>query len=236
MKKLIVMVSAYRSGDWIENRLDNLCHSTLGNDQEVWVVNANSPDPRDDIVPQKFPVHYIKLDHDLGVYATWNHIIKESNGVYITNANTDDLIAPVGYERLIGFLDNRPSLGFVYPNWIVTDRPNLTWAQAQLEPDRSGKPGIYRGNLDKGGVGHFPLWRKRLHHKHGLFDERFRALGDADWWARCYYSGVHFQWCKDYLACYLWRGNTDNPNLWHRAVNEQEWELYHQKIASYRTK
>jgi len=234
MKKLTVMVSLYAGGDWIENRLDNLCKTITANDQEIWVVNANSPDIRDHDIPQKFPVQYIKLADRIGVYAAWNYIIKNSNSHYITNANADDLIAPNGYEKLINILDSKLDVDFTYPSWYTTGTPNLKWDQVVSSglASADGLPGAYAGNLDIAGVGHFPMWRRSLHSKHGFFDERFNALGDADWWARCFYIGrCQFRWLNNFLACYLWRSG---DNLWHRAVNEPEWDLYHRKISRYR--
>lgn len=234
MKKLAVLVSIYNAGDWIENRLDNLCRTATVNDQEIWVVNANSPDPRDDAIPRKFPVQYVKLSERIGVYAAWNYIIKNSESHYLTNANADDLIAPNGYERLMHVLDTMQDIAFTYPSWYTTGTPNLKWDQVVSSglAAADGTPGTYVGDLGVAGVGHFPMWRRSLHAKYGLFDERFRALGDADWWARCFYIGhCQFRWLNNFLACYLWR---DGENLWHQTVNEPEWELYHRKVGRYK--
>lgn len=237
MKKLVVMVSVYNAGDWLENRLENLLASNCRRDMEIWVVNANSPDPRDHAIPKKFPVQYRKLNDRIGVYAAWNFIIKNSNSQYITNANADDLIAPDGYSRLMAILDRRPRVGFAYPSWYVTDTPNLNWSQVTSDPNlaeagQGGRPGQYGGDLGEAGVGHFPLWRRKLHNKFGFFDERFRALGDADWWARCHFLGkVGFEWDQDYLACYYWR---QGQNLWHQMINEDEWRLYHSRCDDYK--
>lgn len=234
MKKLVVMVSVYNAGNFIENRLDNLRQSTMAKDTEVWVVNANSPDPRDDSIPKKFDVRYIKLPERIGVYAAWNYIIKNSSSLYLTNANADDLIAPGGYAKLSRTLDLSPQVGFVYPSWYTTDRPNLTWEdirKGRAAADKSGKPGTYKGDLDSGGVGHFPMWRRSLHEKLGHFDDGFKALGDADWWARCWWLGrTEFRWQKEYLACYLFR---NGENLWHKSISEDEWRLYHRKVSEY---
>lgn len=240
MKKLVVMVSVYEAGDWLENRLDNLLHNVSRAETDIWVLNANSPDPRDDEIPRKFTgpgVHYCKLPDRVGVYAAWNWIINNSSSQYLTNANADDLVAPTCYQKLMAALDGEPGNGFAYPNWYVTDRPNLRWAEVTgrgglAEAGGGGKPGQYTGDLGASGVGHFPLWRRELHDRHGPFDERFRALGDAEWWARCFHLGrVGFDWVPEYLACYLWR---HGQNLWHRCINQDEWDLYHRQVEQYK--
>lgn len=233
MAKLIVMVSIYDSGDFIENRLENLSQTT-NIDKEVWCVNADSPDERDEIIPKKFVgknFKYIRLPQRISVYAAWNYILKRSKGVYVTNANCDDLIAPAAYERLTKYLDTAVHCGLVYPSWYNTSIPNQKW-QDFAGKRHDGNPGFYKGDLNKGGVGHFPVWRKNLHNQLGYFDESFQALADADWWARCWYIGkMKFKWFPLGLAAYLWR---DGENLWTKAINEDEWRRYHEKVARYK--
>jgi GT2 family glycosyltransferase len=230
MKKLVAMVSIYESGEWIEARLTNLKQSTLGADLEVWCVNANSPDPRDHEIPQQFDFKYIKLDEEKSVYEVWNYIIKESDSQYLTIANTDDLVAPNCYEKLVGALESN-KFDFSYCSWYVTDRPGQNYSTA-VGLDPNGRPGNYNGDLQRSGVGHFPLWRRNLHQNLGLFDTKFQALADADWWARCYYiANSRFIWINELLAIYLWR---HGQNLWHKKISTQEWDRYHQKIAMYK--
>jgi glycosyltransferase involved in cell wall biosynthesis len=233
MPKLTVMVSIYNSGDWIENRIKNLLQSSMLKDMEIWCVNAASPDERDDEIPRKFPqVKYLKLMERITVYETWNYIIQNSKGTYITNANTDDLIHPKGYERLVKALDEAgPGFGFAYPSWMTTSVANQEWPSI-IKASKDGRPGNYAGNIEAAGVGHFPMWRRSLHQQVGLFDENYRALADADWWARCYHvAKTKFKWVDQYLGCYLWR---NGDNLWHRETTPEEWKRYRHKLSLYR--
>ena len=231
MTKLVAMVSLYNSGEWIENRLDNLLSSTL-KDMEIWCLNANSPDERDHTIPQRYPVKYIKLNERITVYQAWNKIIEDSNSEFITNANTDDLVHPDAYSKLTSALEQMgPKYGFAYPSWFTTSIENQKW-NSLANYDRAGRPGQYNGDINIAGVGHFPLWRRSLHNKVGLFNTGYKALADADWWARCYYvAKTRFAWVDEYLGCYLWR---NGENLWNREITEHEWEKYHQCLANYR--
>lgn len=229
MHKLTVMVSIYESGEWIENRLNNLmeCRSE---DIEVWCVNANSPDPRDHEIPQRYPFRYVKLDKRITVYETWNYIIQNSKSEFITNANTDDIVAPNCYQKMMQEISRRPDYGFVYCSWNSTAIPNQKWSELK-NFDPSGRPGQYNGNIQAAGVGHFPMWRRNLHDQLGLFDTQFKALADADWWARCYHVGkTKFLWLRENLGTYLWR---NGENLWNRAVTKEEWGCYHTKLQKY---
>ena len=232
MAKLTVMVSIYNSGEWIENRLNNLLQHENQKDMEVWCVNANSPDPRDHEIPQKYPFKYIKLVTRPTVYETWNYIIQNSTSKYITNANTDDIVAPNCYTKLMEILDKNEKFGFTYCSWLTTATPNQKWEEKK-NADPSGNPGNYAGDISIAGVGHFPMWRRSLHDQLGLFDPQFKALSDADWWARCYHVGkTQFYWLREYLGLYLWR---NGDNLWNRSITHEEWQCYHTKVKQYQS-
>lgn len=229
MKTLTVMVSIYDSGQFIENRLKNLLESDILDDIEIWCVNANSPDPNDDIIPQRYPVIYRKLPERISVYETWNYIIENSKSEYLTIANTDDLVAPNCFRRLLAHV--KKDWDFVYSSWYKITKPNVTWQDAKKS--HISKPGNYRGVVEEATVGHFPVWRRSFHDRFGLFDTRFKALSDADWWARCYYKGnARFRWIREPLGCYLWR---NGQNLWNRMINSEEWSLYYSKLAQYKS-
>lgn len=232
------MVSIYNSGEWIENRLENLLQSTIINDMEIWCINADSPDDRDHEIPTRFAkahkqIKYERLPKRNTVYEAWNYIIGKSKSTYITNANTDDIVAPRCYETLMSHLDKAgPSVGLAYCSWYTTGRPNQKWGDLHaVAPD--GRPGNFAGDLNTAGVGHFPLWRRSLHDEIGLFDASFQALADADWWARIHFvSKKRLTWINELLGVYLWRGGA---NLWHQKMNREEWDKYHQKVAKYKT-
>tara|TARA_R110002051_G_scaffold321212_2_gene408300 strand:+ start:3920 stop:4696 length:777 start_codon:yes stop_codon:yes gene_type:complete len=230
--KITVMVSIYESGDWLENRINNLLSSTMVDDIEICCVNANSPDERDHKISKKFgnKIKYERLDQRISVYATWNHIIKNSDSEYIVSANTDDLTAPTYHKRLSTLLDKHSDIDFAYPSWLVTSVENQKWPPKKST--RDGLPGCYNGDITTAGVGHFPMWRRSLHDKLGHFDEEFKALSDAEWWARCYYlADSKFQWVSEFNSCYLWR---DGQNLWSKEITKAEWKLYFDKVRRHK--
>lgn len=229
MAKIVAMISQYQSGKWIKNRIENILQSNF-KDIEIWCVNANSPDSLDNEIPLKYDVKYVKLTNKLTVYETWNYIIKNSDSEYLINANTDDITSPSYYDEMIEALEKTKS-GFAYPSWYNTAIENQQWPP-KIETCSVERPGHYNGDLQKAGVGHFPMWRRSLHDKLGLFDEQYKALGDAEWWARCYYiAGTKFTWVDKKLACYLWR---NGDNLWQREISSDEWQKYHESVNRYK--
>ena len=229
--KITVLLSIYEAGEWIKNRLDNLMELTNLDDCEIWCVNANSPDPRDHEIPQSYPkIRYVKLNERLPLYKTWNYILQRSSSYFVTNANADDIVAPDCYEVLASVLESDDNIEFAYPSWHCTAKPNQTW-EGKNQFDDGGRPGHFHGDIDKSGIGHFPMWRRSLHHRYGYFDENFRAAADAEWWMRCFYKGAKFVWVDKFLAMYLYR---HGQNLWHRDMTSEEWLLLHTKIAEHR--
>lgn len=238
MAKIAVLVSIYNSGEWLENRIINLLCSKAINDCDIYCLNADSPDPRDDAIMQKYlnlpNIKYVKLSNRNSVYEAWNTMIQDSSSDFITNANTDDIVSPDCYSKLANILSSDDKYGFAYPSWLVTAKPNLQWTENMLSSSdisRDGDPGQYCGDVAKAGVGHFPMWRRSLHDIVGYFDPRYKALGDADFWARSYHiAKAHFVWVREYLGCYLWRNGN---NLWHTEISAEEWQLYHDNVAKY---
>jgi GT2 family glycosyltransferase len=231
MKHITIMVSLYNSGEWLENRLTNIFESTNISDCEVICLNANSPDPRDHEIPQRFPVKYIKLDRRNTVYEAWNHIIENSDSLYITNANSDDLINPLAYNMMARTMDNDESIGMVYISWFCFNGTNLRWNDI-ITPTWE-RPGHYNGNTDTATVGHFPMWRRSLHYKLGLFDTSYKALADAEWWARVHYkSNFAIKWIDQPLGGYHYR---NGQNLWHQSITAEEWDKYHRQVCQYKS-
>lgn len=231
MNKITIMVSIYNSGEWLENKLDNLSSIVNNNECEIYCVNANSPDPRDDEIPKKFKCTYIKLNERLSLYDTWNYIINNSNSLYITNSNTDDLNSPDCFKKLSEALDSNPEYDVVYPSWHCTGIPNLKWSDNNYSAklwDNDGRPGHFAGDFNTAGVGHFPMWRRSLHDKIGLFNPKYTALADAMLWCRAYYLGKSkFLWYNEYLGCYLWR---NGENLWNREISPDQWSMFHKEV------
>lgn len=231
------MVSIYDSGKWIENRLDNIFQSTIKDHLDVVCINANSPDPLDNEIPLRYPCRYVKLDSDLSLYDTWNMIIRFTTSPYITNANTDDIVAPQAYEKLLKVLESDEKIACVYPSWHTTHLDNLKWSDTANKDkchQNGGQPGEFRGDVGTASPGHFPMWRRDLHDQIGLFNPKYTALADANFWVRAYFkTNKLFRWHREPLGCYLWR---DGQNLWSRKISSEQWQMFHNETNELKSK
>lgn len=223
--KLTAIISLYNSSYWLINRLDNLYRTTLYRSGELAIVLvcANSPDANDRVIAEAATQNKnVRLldTPTCTVYQAWNEAIKVTDTPFITNANADDIVAPDCYEKLIDACD-QTGADFAYPNWYHMIAPNQKWPPfgaiktiGQYNPKRRRTRSC----------GHFPVWRRTVHGRIGLFDPTLEALGDADLWYRAFRTGSTFYHHQSPLGGYLWRhGN----NLWHRVSAEKkhaEWQ------------
>lgn len=232
MHKLALLVSIYNSNKWIEKRLENLLLSTANIDAEIICINANSEHELDhkvflDKYSQEPRIKYIKLNERIGIYDAWNMAIEHSNSEYLSNANTDDLSTESLYTKSISILDTNKDVGVVYSSWYsINDVDPIN------HPLQISHPGQFAGDFNKGQVGHFPTWRKCIHDEIGLFDGSLTALGDADFWARVYFTTKNeFFWIREPLGYYRWR---NGDNAWTRFISPEQWRVFYDKCSKYR--
>lgn len=224
--KLVAMVSVYNSSQWLRDRIINLMETKIyaRGELTIYLANANSPSADDDTICNEYVgrsnIKYERIG-DCTVYGAWNHMVKNSNEPYITNANSDDLVSPECYDFLIETCEERQShLSFV--DWVTIGDEVKKWKD--VAGPGNGVP-AYNPTVDQYSCGHFPLWRRSLHDKIGFFDPWFKALGDADFWYRAWINEIRdFVPVGLQMAAYRWR---DGQNLWNRTAEEQrtaEWE------------
>jgi len=145
---------------------------------------------------EKYPdnIIYKKLDEDPGIYGTWNEAIRLSTGEYITNANLDDRKAPNSLELHAKVLFGNEEIDLVYADSYITNNPNETYEENTAQGKRYNfeqfsKEGMLRGNQPHNN----PMWRKSLHDKHGMFNDKYRSAGDWEFFLRCAFGGSEYK-------------------------------------------
>lgn len=183
-----VIVSTYNSAQFIEYRIQNLLNQSLGNDMEIIVVVSGSTQNEKQIV-EKYTQKYnnIKLivtkDRE-SIYKAWNRGISLSEGKYITNANTDDVLRTDALELLARELDENPEVAMVYADQYITNKPFANFNNKFTE--HFDRPKYSRLKfLSKYWVGPQPMWRRSLHFEDGIwFNENLEVCGDNDFACR----------------------------------------------------
>ncbi|SBO44031.1 glycosyltransferase [Cyanobium sp. NIES-981] len=187
-----VLVSTCNAARYLPGCLDSLLAQTIADQLEILVIDSGSQQEESAIVRRYQAAHpnirLLRTERET-VYAAWNRGIAMARGRYLTNANTDDRLAPEALERLSGALEADPQAGLAYADALVTSTDNAGFADAFAGSGAvSGcfhwpafDPALL---LRVCFVGPQPLWRRQLHAAHGLFDPSFHSAGDYEFWLR----------------------------------------------------
>ena len=201
--KISIITSVYNGNEFIEGFLSDITRQTIFDQCELILINADSPGHEEPIIQKymaTFPnIVYKRLDKDPGIYNVWNIAILMSKGMYITNANIDDRLAPQCYEMHAAELDANPAVMLVYSDRYYTRVPNETF-----ENNSGGKmpsyPTFTRENMKFCLPSNNPMWRKSLHEMYGFFDGSYTYSGDWEMWLRATEGGAQFKKINAYYS------------------------------------
>lgn len=194
--KVSIITSMFKPGKNLKPFLDDIVNQTYFESCELIIIDVNSTDAEKAIIKSyedKYPnIIYNNLLKDPGIYGCWNEAIKLSSGKYLTNANLDDRRSNVNIEHAVRFLENNPEIDLVYSEAYLTEKPLETYEKNSS----SGK--VYpilpfsKEAMIKCLPGCMPLWKKSIHDKVGLFDDKYKSAGDWEMWLRMVSAGSIF--------------------------------------------
>ena len=178
MYKVTIITSVYNASKHLSGFLDNIVEQTIFDQCELFLMNGNSPESEIEesiILPytnQYNNIRYEKLDQDPGIYACWNLMIKNSNSLYITNANVDDRIMPDCIEKHVSLLDSKPDIDVAYCYNVRSHLPNtqpwMVLGNEEIFPTAAfNKELMLQANLPH----NHPVWRRSLHDRFEYFEE-----------------------------------------------------------------
>jgi len=237
LPKVSIITSVYNGDEHIKEFLEDITQQTIFEDKcELVLVNAASPGNEFAVIEEymeKYPdnIVYKKLDKDPGIYGTWNEGVKLSTGTYLTNANLDDRKAPWSLEKHAKELYLNPEVDLVYADSFITHKPNETFMNNSSEGQRYNFPEFSVDNMKMQNLPHNnPMWRKEMHEKHGLFDDKYRSAGDWEMFLRAASGGSRFKKIHDILGLYYFNpeGISTNPENfeWKRKEEKEVYEKY----------
>ena len=179
---------------------------------EVIVVDNASSDGSPELVKSRFPaVHLIRNGRNLGFARANNIGIGEARGRYIALVNSDVILLPGCFEKLIAFMDDNPGIGMVGPRILNLDgtiQPTArrfptflsclcrTLALDRLLAEGNIFPSSFEAGFPQDAVkvevlsGCFLVVRRKALAQVGLLDEHFFIYGeDIDWCKRFHMAG-----------------------------------------------
>lgn len=205
--KISIITSIYKGDLFIENFLADIVQQSIFDQCELLLVDANSPGNEkkyiDKYLEKYSNIIYTKLDYDPGLYGVWNIGIKQARGFYITNANLDDRLKHDCYEVFSKFLDENPQVDLVYSSFYITQKANETFSQTSSKQVVQ-MPDFSKINMFLSLPNCYPMWRKKLHAKCGLFNEQYKIVGDWEMWLRmvsmdAFFKKIPGQYCLYYI-------------------------------------
>ena len=188
--KVSAIVSTYNSSYFIRGCLQNLIGQSLYSkgELEIIVIDSNSNENEKlivkDFLVKYSNIFYVRTLNKETIYAAWNRGIQATRGLYITNANTDDLHRPDALERMADYLDKNPQVALVYADQLITNVANDKWSTTQANMCWNWPPFSYSELEQRCIIGPQPMWRKSLHEKYGYFRSEFTSAGDYEFWLR----------------------------------------------------
>jgi glycosyltransferase involved in cell wall biosynthesis len=220
------IASLYRGGRFIEQFMDNITSQTCFRDYcELIIVDADSPDNEAEVIDRFCKHHknilHQRVNHRIGIYEAWNIAVKLARGEYLTNTNLDDLRRSDSIELQAAVLDNLPFVDVVYQDFYYSFNPHLTFQEIARFGYKSNLPVITTHNMMNYNSPHnAPMWRKRLHDAHGLFDASYTSAGDYEFWMRCLAAGRVFYKINDAHGVYYQNPHGLSTHRDSRGVDE----------------
>lgn len=215
MSKVSCIVSAYYAEPYIRARLDNL----IDQDAEPEIIVVCQRGSAEHLAATGYPAERVKViltDDVPTIYAAWNIGIGAATGDYLTNSNCDDTLYPGALSKLAEALDKHPLHAAAYSDVdVVEELDGLP--VGRYEWTEGGLPELLIGCF----LGPWPMWRRSLHEKHGLFDAEMQSAGDYEFWLRLAKAGKRFYHLRETTGAYLKRDDSAEHRFNLRSLWEQ---------------
>jgi glycosyltransferase involved in cell wall biosynthesis len=203
-----VVVAAYNVERYVGPAVESALSQTYP-DVEVIVVNDGSTDgTAAALEPFRDRIKYVEQPNE-GLPASRNRGLREAAGQYVALLDGDDLWLPSRLEKVIGFLEDRPDIGFA-----TSDAFFLSEASPEGRRYYDELPGGFRTRnqaywiLDYNFVLGMAVVRRSLFARHGTFDETLMTSEDWDLWIRFILGGERAGLVDEPLAYYRRRPGT----------------------------
>jgi glycosyltransferase involved in cell wall biosynthesis len=179
MAEISIIISAYKSEQFIRPKIKNILE-TEGVDYEIIIIDCRGGadiKPVEDILPE----NTIKIVHPkrITIWKAVNEGIEAATTSYVVQANTDDLVDPSAYAKQFAMLDEH-GCDISYFDYYIRSGFSPNYSEAIEDAYTVYKtPEKYSTGF---GLGPFPMWRKLLHEKYGLLEDKLEIFADSLFW------------------------------------------------------
>lgn len=194
-----IVTCSYNSDQTIERTIKSILAQDFW-DYEYIIVDGKSSDQTMEIVKQYEPMfngkmHWIS-EKDKGIYDAMNKGINISLGEYVWLVNSDDYIESGVLKLISGIISNKhPEVitgSIEYFNTKTGFKRCLCYTKKISDREFKKK---------RMGICHpATIVKKSVYDKYGIFDDRFKIMGDVDWFLRVRENNVRFEFISDKLS------------------------------------
>jgi glycosyltransferase involved in cell wall biosynthesis len=188
MPELTVSMPAYNTGKYIGQTIQTVLRQT-GVDFELIIVDDGSQDDTQTIA-RSFEDPRVKLlinPANRGISHCHNRVIRASDSRFIAHVDSDDLVLPGAFRRIMTELKSDPRIGQVHCYFFEVDEDGKVTREAfrarrrtQLR-DRPPNMDYKRELLVRGTVtNHLRTYRREVFEELGCFNERLRYSEDYE--------------------------------------------------------
>jgi len=204
-----VIISTYNSKKFLKHKINNVLKSNI--QVEIIIIDCSNDSKN---IPKSHNIKIIKIPKRITIWKAINIGIKNSTNEYIVQANTDDLVSPLAYNKQVDKLNE--GFDISYFDYYITDGYHYNWETAKQKSFSkyiTPTNGYSIGN----GLGMFPMWRKSIHEEVGYFDENLEVYGDSLFWEQLVKHKKKFGKIPELLGVYAQRpGENLETRLGHK--------------------
>ena len=188
MPELTVSMPAYNAGKYIREAIESVLRQD-GIEFELIVVDDGSQDNTSEVVLSfKDPrIKLIRNKRNMGIAYCHNLVIEQSNSPFITHVDSDDLVLPDAFKKMVSKLKSDPSIGQVHCYFFEIDEDGRVTRDAFHKRRKNllkkrGPDMDYKRELLVHGSVMNPLrtYRKEVFYVVGKFNEKLKFGEDYD--------------------------------------------------------
>jgi glycosyltransferase involved in cell wall biosynthesis len=240
MPKVTIGIPTYNSERFIEQAINSVLNQTY-KDFELIICDDLSNDNTDEIIniylEKDKRIRYFKNSEHIGLFENFNQCIKHSSGEYLNILGHDDVMLSRNIEVKVEIFEQYPNVGLVASSIEAIDEKNntvnLNWAKYNNSSLVFGRDWI----INKVSANNpiccpFVFLRRSIIEKSGLFNSKYKFVGDFDMWLRvALYSDVYF--IQEVLGLFRWHQNNESHKyneLYYLAEVSQIWDEFIEQL------
>ncbi len=178
MPELTVSMPAYNTGKYIGEAIKSVLRQD-GVDFELFVVDDGSEDNTAEVA-EAFNdprIRLIRNEKNMGIGYCHNLVIEQSNSPFLAHVDSDDMVLPGAFQKMVEMLKSSPNIGQVHCNFVVIDEDGKTTRHFSNESDMDYK----RELLIRGGVmNHLRIYRNEVFDTVGKFNQNLKYSVDCE--------------------------------------------------------